>query len=227
MARIKALVGMSLLLAACPGAEAADPGDSVNGSTSAADLPYAAEVISFTPGSSAGHGQDELPDVVLGPPDGRGEQMGSLDVLSLGVGGEVVLGFGERVIEDGPGVDLVVFENAFWAGGDPEAVFADLGEVAVSADGETWHTFVCDDAGVSEGAPRFPGCAGWSPTLAYEAAEIVPLDPELTGGDAFDLADVDVDEAHFVRIRDLSDEGDGENAGFDLDADGLVNYRSR
>jgi hypothetical protein len=227
MARMKALVGVSLLLAACPGADDADPGDSVNGSTSAADMPYAAEVISFTPGSNAGHGQDELPDVVLGPPDGRGEQMGSLDVLSLGVGGEVVLGFGERVIEDGPGTDFIVFENAFWAGGDPEAVFADLGEVAVSADGETWHTFVCDDAGFSDGAPRFPGCAGWSPTLVYEAPELVPLDPELTGGDAFDLADLEIDEARFVRIRDLSDEGEGENAGFDLDAVGLVNYTSR
>src|SRR6185503_4202639 len=37
------------------------------------DLPYARELVSFGPGEGAGFGDDELPAVVLGPPDGRGE----------------------------------------------------------------------------------------------------------------------------------------------------------
>jgi hypothetical protein len=225
---MKARACLALLLAACPGpADDTDPGAAVDGGISATELPYATDLVAFEPGSNAGHGQNDLPDVVLGPPHGNGEQMGSLDVLSLGVGGEIVLGFGDLSIEDGPGADFVVFENAFWAGGDPDAVFAEPGEVAVSADGEIWHTFVCDDAGGSDAATRFPGCAGSRPTLEYDAAQLVPLDPELTGGDAFDLAELELSEARFVRIRDLSSQGEGESAGFDLDAVGLVNYRSR
>jgi hypothetical protein len=219
---------LALLLAACPGSHpAGDSGQSTDGGVSAQDLPYASEVVAFEPGESAGYGQDDLPDVVLGPPEGKGEQIGSLDVLSLGVGGEIVLGFGERVIEDGPGADFVVFENAFWAGGDPESVFAEPGEIAVSDDGAVWHTFTCDPDPSSGPAGRPVGCAGWSPTRAYDAADLVPLDPELSGGDAFDLAELDLHEARFVRIRDLSSEGEPDNAGFDLDAVGLVNYRSR
>ena len=42
--------------------------------------------MSFEPGGNAGFGQDQLPDVVLGPPMGKGTSRGSLDVLSLGVG---------------------------------------------------------------------------------------------------------------------------------------------
>jgi hypothetical protein len=158
--------------------------------------------------------------VVLGPPQGKGEQAGSLDVLSLGAGGQIVLGFEPRAIADGPGADLVVFENAFWAGGDPSAVFADPGEVAVSTDGEDWHAFACDPQG--DGAGAFPGCAGWTPTQRYEPGELVPLDPELSGGDAFDLAELGLSSARFVRIRDLSAAGEGPSAGFDLDAVGLV-----
>jgi hypothetical protein len=180
-------------------------------------------VVSFLPGDGAGYGQDELPDVVLGPPDGRGTSRGALDVLSLGTGGEIVLGFGEHTIVDGDGADFIVFENAFWPAGDASQVFAELGEVAVSADGEQWASFECDPAG--DGSRRYPGCAGWSPTLEFDARALVPLDPEQTGGDAFDLADVGVEEARFVRIRDLADAGDGPSAGFDLDAVGIVHVR--
>ena len=55
---------------------------------------YASELISFEPGPGAGFGQDQLPGIVLGPPDGRGPDAGGLDVLSLGQGGTIVLGFG-------------------------------------------------------------------------------------------------------------------------------------
>lgn len=186
----------------------------------AAHLPYATSVVRFEPGTGAGYGDEDLPDVVLGPPSGRGLTAGSLDVLSLGEGGSIDLGFGDRVIEDGEGADFVVFENAFWPGGDRSAVFAELGEVSVSDDGDTWVAFPCDTAG--DGAGSFPGCAGWSPTLEYDASALVPLDPALSGGDAFDLAELGLATARFVRITDRSSGGSPPSAGFDLDAVGVV-----
>ncbi len=105
------------------------------------DGPYASSVESFSPGGGAGFNRDKLPGLVLGPPQGAGTGQGSLDVLSLGSGGEIVLGFGARSIVDGPGADLLVFENPFWPDGNARDVFAELGEVSVSEDGETWHAF--------------------------------------------------------------------------------------
>jgi hypothetical protein len=185
------------------------------------NLPYATRLVSFTPGPGAGYGQDKLPNVVLGPPSGGGTQHGSLDVLSLGKGGSIVLGFDRYAIVDGPGPDLLVFENPFWPNDDPSKVYAEPGEVSVSEDGETWATFPCDAAG--DGAGHFAGCAGVTPTLVYDAETIIPLDPAVTGGDGFDLADVGLVTARFVRIRDVSDRGEAPTAGFDLDAVGIVN----
>lgn len=183
-------------------------------------LPYAGEVVSFAPGPGSGHGAHKMPSVVLGPPQGLGESAGSLDVLSLGHGGEIVLGFEGGVIVDGEGADFVVFENAFWAGLDPAQVFAEPGEVSVSEDGQTWHTFGCQADPIEQGS--YPGCAGWSPTLAYAAQEHPTLSASITGGDAFDLAALGVERARFVRIRDVSMAGQSPSAGFDLDAVGAI-----
>jgi len=178
---------------------------------------YAASVESFEPGVGAGYHQDSMPDIVLGPPVGEGATSGSLDVVSLGAGGQIVLAFGALGIVDGEGPDLLVFENAFWPNGDKPAVFAELGEVSVSQDGETWLTFPCDTAGDGEG--NFPGCAGATPTLAYDAETLNPLDPASSGGDAFDLADLGLTSARFVKIRDLETmPPGGTTTGFDLDA---------
>jgi hypothetical protein len=182
-------------------------------------LPYAREVVSLARGPNAGFGQAGYPQIVLGPPMGAGLQAGSLDVLSLGVGGSIVLGFGDYDLVDGPGADLIVFENAFWPGGDSSQAFAEPAEVAVSSDGETWHVFDCNPSGSRR------GCAGVAPVLSYDALEVYPLDPELTGGDRFDLEDLGLERARYVRITDLSASGDGNNAGFDLDAVGLVHFR--
>jgi hypothetical protein len=186
----------------------------------ATPLPYASEVVRFDPGAEAGFGEAKLPGVVLGPPKGPGLEAGSLDVLSLGKGGSIELGFEGDAIADVAGPDFVVFENAFWPSGDASAVFAEPGAVSVSEDGETWLEFPCDAEG--DGAGRFEGCAGWSPTLAYDASRSVPLDPSLTGGDAFDLADVGISRALFVRVVDRSNAGEEPTAGFDLDAVGAV-----
>lgn len=184
-------------------------------------LPYATRVVSFDPGDGAGFGEDALPGVVLGPPSGHGTGAGSLDVLSLGKGGSIVLGFEPFAIVDGDGPDLVVFENPFWPGGDPRAVYAEPGQVSVSEDGVAWVTFPCDAEGDGEG--HFAGCAGVTPTEEYDPVSLVPLDPTRTGGDAFDLSELGLAAARFVKVTDVSNAGAAPSAGFDLDAVGLVN----
>jgi len=187
------------------------------GSTHYASTHYASEVVSFSPGSNAGFGEDDLPQVVLGPPEVGPPSSGAQDVLSLGVGGEIVLGFGGRQVLDGPGVDLIIWENPFWVGGNPEQPFAELGEVAVSEDGVTWHEFPCDPE-LEDGFD--PGCAGWRPRREFDVC--APLVPEEAGGDTYDLADLGLAAIRYVRIRDLAAGGAPPSAGFDLDAVGAV-----
>lgn len=171
----------------------------------------AVHAVSFGPG--AGFGQEAYPEIVFGPPAGAGTLAGSLDVLTLGDGGSITVGFGGGGIADGPGADLLVFENPFWVAGDPDAPYAELGAVEVSADGHDWRAFPC-----SVDAPA--GCAGVRPVLAGpDAPALDPLDPEEAGGDAFDLADVGLSVARFVRVTDLAGQ---PGRTFDLDAAAAV-----
>lgn len=181
------------------------------------DLPYARHLESFEAGEGAGHGQSQLPDIVLGPPGSP------TDALSLGSGGTIVLDFRDRVLVDGEGADFVVFENPFETPLEDDGIWEELGEVSVSEDGANWTTFRCDPAPSEDG--EWPGCAGWQPVADYDPRAVVPIDPEITGGDAFDLAEVGVERARYVRIRDLSEEPNHANAaGFDLNAIGLVHF---
>lgn len=176
--------------------------------------PFADEVVAFTPAEGTVFGHDALPDVVLGAPGGV------YDVASLGCGGSIVLRFEAPGIVDGPGADLIVFENAF------TDAFPEPGEVAVSEDGVEWLVFACDPISLD-------GCAGRSPTLALPDSGIDPTDPMRAGGDAFDLSALPggATEVTFVRIEDRSraywealggmsycDPGSGGSGGFDLDA---------
>ncbi len=181
---------------------------------------YATELVSFEPGPGAGFGERGLPDIALGPPRALPGAAGSLDVVSLGEGGTIVLGFSSRTIEDGPGPDFVVFENPFAIQGDPSQTFAELARVSVSEDGETWHTFACEKEAATESTRR--SCAGWRIVHAYAPEEAIPIDPELTGGDPFDLHELGVQRARFVRIEDLTTGKEAPTAGFDLDAVGII-----
>jgi hypothetical protein len=173
--------------------------------------PFADAVVDYGLGEFSGFGEDRLPDIVLGSPEGAGN-MGSLDVLSLGEGGWIVLRFDDMTMIDGPGPDLLVFENAFTG-------WVETGRVAASADGETWHEWPC--AAEEEGAT---GCAGINKVWATSTNGIDPTDPEAAGGDAFDLADLDLEEARYVRITDTGTNPYVGNAGgFDLDAVAVIN----
>jgi hypothetical protein len=201
--------------------EASDVGDAGDGGPSECS-PYVTNVISVSYGPGAGFGQSAFPGVIMGPPSGGGCCKGSLNVLSLGEGGSIVVELGQ-VIVDKPGPDFIVFENPFNIGGDPKNPFAEPGTVEVSADGLTWFGFPCTASSYPYGL-----CAGWHPVLANPATNTIdPLDPAVAGGDPFDLADLPGDagisEARFVRITDRVDlAGD-----FDLDAVGVVHGRCR
>lgn len=182
--------------------------------------PYVDCLISFDPApatlEAGGFNYDALPGVVLGPPEG------SAGVVALGCGGEIVLGLGEPFIVDGVGPDFIVFENPF------NVSFPEPGLVEVSADGCEWSSFPCDPVSLA-------GCAGKSVTKALPNSGLDPTDPDVAGGDPFDLADVAVEQARYIRIVDVSeaywsamdqsycDPGQGGKGGFDLDAIAVVN----
>jgi hypothetical protein len=156
-----------------------------------------------------------LPEVVQGPPGG------TLDTVSIGCGGEMVVFFDDPVIVDGPGTDFVVFENPFTA-------FPEPAQVSVSEDGVEWFDFECDPL-------TLEGCAGVTPVLAEPGSEVDPTDPMLSGGDLFDLAEIGVSRARYLKFsdrsaeywatmdRDFCDPGEAGKGGFDLDAAVIVN----
>ncbi len=187
-----------------------------------AEDPFADAVHALELGTNGGFGSELLPDIVLGPPRGTGLTQGSFDVLALGDGGEIVLRFDEPFICDGPGVDFTVFENAFHSGGSVAgAIFDELGYIAVSQDGVTFFELPFDRVALT-------GLAGQTPVESNPDNGIDPTDPTVSGGDSFDLADVGLAWASYVRITDVGgdipDVGDlppflpPPNAGFDLDA---------
>lgn len=209
-------LGLALVMLGASGCGApAQVQEPPSGTCAEAPSPFATRVVSFTPGEFAGFGQDRYPEVVLGPPHGAGEGMGSLDVLSLGRNGEIVLALGEAAV-DGPGVDLLVFENPF-------THFVETGFVSVSEDGLAWLDFPCDFTNAAAG---YPGCAGVHPVYSSPDNGISPTDPAVAGGDGFDLATLGVDagfQARFVRIRDTGANFYGSTSGgFDLDALAVV-----
>ena len=208
-------LAVSVLALASSGCSAgADaPSTSQPGSLSSG-VHYITKVVSYTPGDGGGFGKDKLPAVVFGPPQGGGCCAGSVDVVSLGNGGEIVVGFDVEIV-DGPGVDLLVFENAFRIAGDPDNVLAEPAEVAVSEDGTTWTAFPC----TAKSAP-YGTCAGWHPVLATRETGVDANDPDKAGGDPFDLATIGVARARYVRIRDMNGRFPAKDgtAGFDLDA---------
>ena len=151
----------------------------------------------------------ELPNIVLGPPDGGGPTAGSLDVLTLGHGGEIVLEFTEYVLSDGPGYDLMVFENAF-------SGWIETAVVSASTNGTDWEAWPCDSTNPAQG---FPGCAGVEPVLSNQENCIDATDPTLAGGDKFDLAEIGLDQVRFIKLVDT---GSNLTGGFDLDAIAII-----
>jgi hypothetical protein len=187
-------------------------------------------VVSLSLGEGGGLNQEKLPAVIQGGPSGGGAG-GSTDVLSLGVGGELVVDFGDHEIVDGPGPDFVVFENPFLVG--PYAPFAEPARVGLSESDPTSFLEIPCDLQATRGDPAkatwpYPGCAGVRP-VTFGPGSCLPLDPATSGGDAFDLASVGLKRARYLRLRDagVSTSGATGSKGFDLDAVVLIHYEKR
>ena len=199
-----------------------------------ADEVYA---TNFAPGASYGHAA--LPDIVLGYPGG------TWDVASLGDGGSITLKFSKGRIIDGPGVDFTIFENSFYIAGGPE-IFAETARVEAGKDGVNYYAFEMEYTPAASPEERWRGMAGVMPVLALPDTGIDPSDPSVSGGDSFDLLDIGLDWACYIRLTDtgkpgtssekldrngtpIDDPGNyfsGYNAGFDLDAVVAVNYEA-
>lgn len=174
-------------------------------------------VAAFVPGRGQFLGQSPIvfPANIFRGPDPRAmtdrQSADPREICSLGMGGDIVVGYRQAVIVDRPGPDFIVFENAFlFNDGRP---FIEPAEVSVSRDGTTWYTFPC-------AAPQFLGCAGRTPVDGSVT------DIRQAGGDAFDLADLGVDSVRWIRLYDRTAElaADPTNplydptlSGFDLD----------
>jgi hypothetical protein len=186
------------------------------------------DVVSYTMGQNGGYGAgvggppDLLPDIVLGPPYGLGQSAGSLDVVSLGNGGDITVAFTDNRIVDGPGPDFTIFENAFESPG--LGIFTEVGVVAASEDGVTFVEFPH-----GAGGQDLAGLAGRTPVYANpDTNQIDPRDPAVSGGDQFDLATIGLASARYLRITDpgatIDDIGNHfptpgvGKSGFDFDA---------
>ena len=203
-------------------------------------------VDQFTPGDGAGFGLGSYPYNVLGPPNGSANpntpNFSEADLLSLGDGGSIVLKFNRNRIVDGPGPDIAIFENPLQPIGSPDQSFAETAVVSVSDDGTSWVTFPFDFVPPTTGTLldnwNYQGLAGVNPVFSSPTNGISPFDPAVSGGDFFDLAQVGMTQARYVRIQDTGTtgptqtvDGDGEivddpgkhfafvgTVGFDLDA---------
>ncbi|MGF1632321.1 MAG: hypothetical protein ACFCVE_00585 [Phycisphaerae bacterium] len=188
---------------------------------------FAERVVAVSPGSPNQPGFLD-PTAALGGPSGALVGNASTNVYNLGVGGSLTLGFdGQKAITDGPGPDFIVFENPLFAGGNPNAVFAELAFVEVSSNGLDFARFPTVSLTPSA-VPAFgtlnpanvSGFAGVNPVAANvnDPTSPSPFDPAEAGGDAFDLADLaddplvlagqlDLSAVRFVRMIDVLGDG--------------------
>ena len=160
-----------------------------------AQASFATKVHAYQPGPGAAAPYDD-PKKALGPILGAGRTSGSLDVVTLGEGGSLTLGF-DTPITDGPGADFIVFENAFMVGLD-SVCYAELAFVEVSSNGIDFARFPLSYVGPQSALGPFgalvpgswAGFAGTTPVHAHASTrpDIDPRDPARAGGDAFDLA---------------------------------------
>lgn len=160
---------------------------------------FATHVVFSNTNGGAGGG-------VFQPGNALGAPLGGSWVHSLGIGGELVLGFADAIV-DGPGADFIVSENPFRSGYDS---FAEVMFVEVSSDGTHFARFGARYFGlqVQPGAfgmvpvGTYANLAGQTPTLATspgaDAQDVVEA-----GGDAFDLADLSNHALVLANLVDL------------------------
>lgn len=183
--------------------------------------PFAGSVYEVVPGAGAQYG---APGDALGEPQAEGDLAGSFDVYTLGVNGSLAVEMSVPMF-DGPGADLIVYENAFFLPGTQKS-FSEAMHVEVSSDGETWARFPSTYHGDPGPFSPFAACpvewyeglAGVMPCSGGSVLGVDPLNVVQGGGDAFDfewLADdpgvvsgeVDLQVVRYVRLLDVGPGG--------------------
>lgn len=178
-------------------------------------------VFTFKPGTGQNSGQspEYFPKNIFGPPSSKATstipESSPNEILSIGIGGEIIVGFKNSFIIDGEGVDFIIFENAF-INPIKNKVFAEPALVSVSEDGVNYLDFPFDSL-------TLEGCAGTQPTNGIGN----PFDYNQSGGNGFDIATLGVSRIKYIKIKDISNIiTDNTNhpfydptiSGFDLDA---------
>ncbi len=156
------------------------------------------QVVSFTPGGGQNSGQapEYFPENIFKlPPETAGKNFQAADpkdICSIGLGGEIVLSFKDGEVIDGQGPDFTIFENAF-VNPLTGKIFAEPAKVAVSEDGINFVEFPFDSL-------TLEGCAG----THWVNGKGSPFNPDESGGDQFDLADIGIYSIRYVKITDIS-----------------------
>jgi len=203
-AKVFLLMVLALLLAC--GSVFAAPGDF--------DGPYSLhgvtpDVANWWATSVVGSSGQSPPENILGPVDG------SCAVGSLG-GGWITVGF-DQAITNGPGDDFAVWENGFVVSGTGGRMYAELGYVDVSTDGENWVEFPSVYLEAEEGTPNIDPTYVYNLAGNYEA-HYIPF--ENREGTPFNLDDilgtpevlaglVDPNEINYIRLQDIIGGGQG------------------
>lgn len=184
-------------------------------------------VFSFTPaeGQNLGQGEEFFPANIFGIPSriasDKVAEATESEILSLGFGGEIIVGISDNLIVDGEGADFTIFENVFE---NPinGRLFKEPAIVSVSKDGVNFTEFPYDFESLE-------GCAGTHPT--YGDADY--CDSKVSGGDSFDLSEIGMDSIRYIKIKDITDQIKGQKShkyfdfslsGFDLDALVIHNF---
>lgn len=129
---------------------------------------------------------------------GGGYLTGGTDVYSLDYAARpyLVVGWSGGRVPNGPGADLVVFENPFRTTWDPNAYFMDPLVVSVSLDGTRWvelpHQYLAaDPRAYSTAIEDWEGFAGVTPVIVNDETNPMSWFDPRAGGDAFDLDELD------------------------------------
>lgn len=183
-------------------------------------------VYNFSPGSDQNNGQSSLyyPANIFGLPYELADTLVPVsspeDLLSIGLNGEITIGFKNYKIIDKPGIDFIIYENVMWNRIEKK-YFVEPAQVSVSYDGINFIAFPFDSA-------TLKGCAGISPTKG----KMVNIDILASGGDGFDIADLGLKEIKYIKIKDITEILKDPNhyyhdptiSGFDLDAVVGINH---
>lgn len=177
-----------------------------------AQNPWASSVVEyhFGNGQTLGQSSPDFPSNVLGPVNPAVSNTvpasAPSEVLSLGRNGWIVLSF-EQDIVNGAGADFTVFENAFeYAEG---LIFDEWLMVSVSMDGINWYAFPCDSV-------TGEGMAGRTPTNGGGSTNY--QDITQSGGDGFNLDDVGLPSARYVKLQDATRLQTPEKIAAEVDA---------